>query len=134
MKAKFNEDEKVRVDACRVPWDEVAIGTVETVSINPGLEATMYIVRLESGDLVKCLEEDLEAVEDNVEEPKEEKDVESITITREDYNKVATSAICADILIEELKNPLLVFKVTPAVVKCIFMLREALFEEYKDND
>lgn len=132
---RFNENDKVLVKASRVPWDEVSIGTVEMATYNPGLEVSMYLVRLASGDLVKCLDEDLEEVEEeNVEETVEEKDVESITITKKDFTDVSLDMNIGGILFSNLEDPLLVLRVIPAVAEVMVKTREALFERYSKND
>ena len=127
---RFAENDKVLVNACRVPWDEVTIGTVESIVEHPTTEIPVYIVRLETSELVKCFEEDLEEVKPD--------DIETVTLTREEFvhalAKACTPGALRKLIWKRNVSPLMISELRLAGIIIGHSLENVLFGEKAEND
>lgn len=84
--SRFRVSDRVLVDSKVVPGPELVFGRIEQIHRNPLTDQWLALVRLDNKDMIKCLEDNLSPVEENVAP-------ETITITRDDFLKAVAEVI-----------------------------------------
>ena len=115
--SKFKENDRVELISAERK------GKIDKVF--PFDDETIYIVRLDSGECVKCFAEDIKLVEEKTEES-----TDVIVIDRKEFNKVVAETISS--LAKESKDPS--FSVALGLSGVVFGMRleKKLFERKND--